>query len=660
MGTVISLLIGIALIGFSFLGAHLFSQFRWAARIGSFVVGLFVIVAASWNSSIIVVPDDQTGHYTRTYLGSSMRDGQIIATGNQQGPNARIWGPGLHVEPLMGLWGNFEMLPVIEIPADHYGVVVAVDGYPLGEDAIAARPLPGTAISASIPVRGNEPSPPPVGTIRNVFDSQSFLTSSEDGGLGGQKGLQSSVLLPGTHRINLYLFSIRVTDARGNLVGYYDSDGYADTSDNIRGLDNTPTVATEVPTGFVGVVRSNIDEGWRNDCDDVREVEQGDLTATLVPVGCKGVWERPLTPGSYFLNPMIYDVTMIDTRAQRFEYSGGYSRCVIPLDVTPTGGIEQGERRCQDVPVSPSAADRAINVISEGWDIPVELRVMGQVTAEQAPAIVAAVGDLSDVEDRIITPMIRSRVRNIGGGRIFAPIDDICSIVDGSEVCESVVFEEDTPHPFMTDHNGNPVILSAGTQAYAYRATRALDFSNQRAALEAEISQAVMSGSTTSGINLLEVTMGEPAVPPELLIAPQRDQIASQLEVTFVQEERAQQARIATEQQRATANQQAELVAAQIYAQTQQQRGNADREYLEALTAGQRAQASVLGEDRVQELRELELRLDFQLAVAQMLVDNPEIVGNIDLPNTVLFGGGGLENSAAILQEALMGSSTPR
>jgi len=641
---------GLALGGFA-------GSYRWAVRAGTTVAGALFFVLGAWTTSIIVVPDDQTGHYTRTYFGNSMRDGQIIALANQQGPNAHIWGPGLHVEPLMGLWGDFEMLPVVTVPADHYGVLVAVDGQPLSEDAIAAPPLPGTAISGSIPARGDEQRPTRATTGQNVFDATAFLTPLAEGGLGGRKGLQSTPLLPGTHRINLYLFNVRITDAGGNLVGYYNSDGYTDDPRDIAGLDRTPTVTTVIPTGFVGVVRSNIDEGWNNNCNQVREVSQGDLTATLVPVGCKGVWERPLTPGSYMINPLIYDITLIETRAQRFEYNGGFERCRIPLDVTPEGEIQQGTRTCQQVPVPSHAADRAINVIAEGWDIPVELRVMAQVTAEQAPAIVAAVGDLNEVEDRIITPMIRSRVRNIGGGRIYAPVDDMCHMEGSTEVCEAVLFERDMPHPYLRDQNDQPVMQSAGTQAYAYRPTRALDFSQNRASIEAEISYAVMNGSTTSGLTILEVTMGDPAVPPELLIAPQRNQVASQLETTFVQEERAQRARIATEQQRATADQQAEVVAAEVYEQTRARRASADRNYLEELAAGQLTQARVLGEDRVQELRELELQLDFQRAIVQdvlgVLRDNPEVLGSINVPEVLLMGSGSTENAATLFGEML-------
>lgn len=641
MFTLILLSIGVILITAGLLFAPMISRSHTnAVRAGLPVVGALVIVMSIWNTLFINVQGDQTGHYVQTYLGETMDDGQIIALNGQQGPSALTWGPGLHFVGLRGLLGDFEMLPTVEIPPGHYGELVAVDGRSLSEDAIAARPLPGTAISASDGLtRPDEPRPPASSGV-NVFDAVQFLTPIEDGGLGGQQGLQATPLLPGTHRINLYLFSVRVTDNRGQLVGYWNRNGYTDDASRVPGLNNAPTVTTVVPTGFVGVVRSNINEGWRSDCSDVREVEQGDLTATLVPVGCKGVWERPLTPGEYLLNPRIYDVILIETRAQRFEYNGGFERCRIPLDVTPEGEIEQGQRTCISIPEPEGASDEAINVIVEGWNIPVELRVMVQVTADQAPGIVAAVGDLDQVEDRIITPMIRSIVRNIGGGAIYAPVP-------------GEVFAEDTVHPFAINHDGSPVVHPAGTQRFAYRPTRALDFSENRTSIETEISASIINGSTTSGINILEVTMGDPAVPPELLIAPQRNQVASQLETTFVQEEAAQRARIATEQQRATADQQAELVSAQIYAQTQLQRGEADRDYAVAFAQGQRAAVSVMGEERAMQLRELELELNFQRDVVQMIVENPEVLSSITLPQTLLIGGNPIENAGTLFGEAM-------
>ena len=56
--------------------------------------------------------------------------------------------------------------------------------------------------------------------------------------------------------------------------------------------------------------------------------------------------------------------------------------------------------------------------------------------------------------------------------------------------------------------------------------------------------------------------------PPELLLARQREQLAGQLKLAFIQEQTAQEQRQKTEQARATANQQSDLVTAQIGVQT--------------------------------------------------------------------------------------------
>ena len=55
-----------------------------------------------------------------------------------------------------------------------------------------------------------------------------------------------------------------------------------------------------------------------------------------------------------------------------------------------------------------------------------------------------------------------------------------------------------------------------------------------------------------------------PAIPPELLVARQRQQLADQLKSTYQRERVAQEQRIAVEKSRSTADQQGELVRAQI------------------------------------------------------------------------------------------------
>ena len=119
----------------------------------------------------------------------------------------------------------------------------------------------------------------------------------------------------------------------------------------------------------------------------------------------------------------------------------------------------------------------------------------------------------------------------------------------------------------------------------------------------------------------------------------------------------AQAKRIETEQARATANEQPRLVEAQIAVQVAKQReaeraalGSAERQFLEELARGQRAQAEVLGQDRVALLQALEKTL-------AALQEKPELVGLVSrlVPHTMVTGGGdgGLSGAAAILSSVL-------
>jgi hypothetical protein len=64
-------------------------------------------------------------------------------------------------------------------------------------------------------------------------------------------------------------------------------------------------------------------------------------------------------------------------------------------------------------------ADRAVFLKVEGWEVPLELRVLVQVTPDNAPIVVASVGDEAEVEHRIIVPAVRSIVRDVTGGGII-------------------------------------------------------------------------------------------------------------------------------------------------------------------------------------------------------------------------------------------------
>ena len=142
--------------------------------------------------------------------------------------------------------------------------------------------------------------------------------------------------------------------------------------------------------------------------------------------------------------------------------------------------------------------------------------------------------------------------------------------------------------------------------------------------------------------------MGEPAIPPELLVATLREQLANQLQATYKKEQDAQRERIKVERERATADQQKELVAAEIRKKaaefTKEQLrllGEGEKLKLLEIARGQEAQALVLGRDAALQLAALEKALE---AAKQ----NDRIV---KVPTVQVIGAqpGSFEGAAAIL-----------
>src|SRR5690606_26680456 len=50
----------------------------------------------------------------------------------------------------------------------------------------------------------------------------------------------------------------------------------------------------------------------------------------------------------------------------------------------------------------------------DGWTVYINCRLSLQVDAEDAPYILSSIGDINKLEDKAITPLLRSFVRNAG------------------------------------------------------------------------------------------------------------------------------------------------------------------------------------------------------------------------------------------------------
>jgi hypothetical protein len=535
---------------------------------GARALGVVAILFAFASTSFVFVPDGHLGHLFRVYGGGSLTDGRIIAVNGENGPQAEVFTPGFHVRPLLNvIYALDTSKEEVTIPQGKIGVLTARDGVPLRSGQAFADPFP--------PKDGYQ-----------MLDALTFLTH------GGQRGPQLSVLTPGKWRINRYLWD--VTEAN----------------------------ATEIKAGYVGVVKSNvyadIDFGTLRSikpekCDILTNTGStvGRLEAPIVPVGCIGVWKESLQPGKYYFPPDAFLITEIDTRAQVWTYAGGYKRGNIALTVDSKGDIVQ-TRTEEDVPVGRDNADRAVFVKMEGWDVPLELRIVAQVSPAEASCVVAGVGTLKDVEDRVVTPSVRAITRDVAGGTY--------------EVTEAKVDESGKP---VLDTDGKPIFVTVN------RPTKVLDLINQRPLIEGEIERRIRPEAQKSCITIREVRLGEPAIPPELLVAVRREQLATQLAKAFIQERAAQEKRIDSEKAKETANQQGTLVRAEIGVQASVQQasvqnalaarneGQGERDKLTAIAAGQKSQVEVLGPEATKQLRQFELTLD---TLAKFANANPQVI----------------------------------
>jgi hypothetical protein len=527
------------------------------------VAGVVCVLFALAATSFVFVPDGHVGHLFRIYGGGSLTNGRIVAADAENGPQAEIFTPGFHARPLLNVIYSVDTSKEeVTIPQGKVGILTARDGAPLRSGQAFADPFPS-------------------GLGYQMLDAVAFLNN------WGQRGPQLTVPTPGKWRVNRYLWDVAEADAK------------------------------EVKAGYVGVVKSNvhadIDFGTLKavkpeNCDVIvsKDVSAGRLDAPIVPVGCIGVWKDSLAPGKYYFPPDAFLITEIDTRAQVWSYAGGYKRSNIALTVDSKGEIVQ-TRTEENVPIDKDNADRAVFVKMEGWDVPLELRVVAQVSPAEASCVVAGVGTLKDVEDRVLTPSIRAITRDVSGGTY--------------EVTETKVDENGKP---ILDNDGKPIFVTIN------RPTKVLDLINQRPLIEGEIERRIRPEAQKSCITIREVRLGEPAIPPELLVAVRREQLATQLAKAFIQERAAQEKRIDSEKAKETANQQGTLVRAEIGVQASVQNalaarneGQGERDKLTAIAAGQKSQVEVLGPEATRQLRQFELTLE---TLAKFANAHPDVI----------------------------------
>lgn len=306
--------------------------------------------------------------------GRPMPRGEILAADDrvdengkfimgEKGPRKDVLKPGLH--PINPRYLKVTEQPAIVIPEGKIGVVIRKTGdvpppgmvlvpqnskyrgiqretLPPGTYYINPLSLKVEQVDATLIQKGQ------VGVVtKKVGDMPppgTILMGADD----PFQGIQREVLQPGMYYINPYEKEVQIVDA------------------------------VVVADGYVGVQIAKTGKP--------KPTEQ--LLATK---GQRGIWDKVLPPGLYYVNPYEFEIIPFDTREQRYEM---------------TKNREQGD----------TEGDDSIHFLSDdGFDINFDLTVLYQVKAEHTPMIVATIGrSIEVVRDKRIRPAARSFARIIG------------------------------------------------------------------------------------------------------------------------------------------------------------------------------------------------------------------------------------------------------
>lgn len=553
-----------------------------------YAIGLIVIVLIA--KSIVIVGGREIAVIERKYFGKKMPQGRVIALANEIGIQARTLGPGLHfLIPFLYVPKKYSFTVITE---NEIGIIESIDGNAIPPGKIFAKVVDGHNSfqdGERFLINNGEKGPqieilppgvyrinPVLFNIRKVpsifIDKGKIgLITSMDGGPiqagrllaqkieghsnfengenflrnGGQKGPQIEVLFPGTYRINTDLFHLEIQNATvvpANNVGL------------ITALDGEPLPEAEYVAKPV--------PGHSDFQNASKFLEAG---------GQRGPQYDVLKPGTYYINPLIFKIELDDVAIvergqvavvvsnvgdEPVEVKNAIAEAAKLDDVKPGSdaykeiekrlnmGIERyvvpkGYRGIQQEVAGPgfyylnrrayivyvvdttnitidwdnaeSTRFDPLKVISrDGFEISVSVKVVIRVRPDQAPYMVAKIGSIENLILHVIHPMIDSSFRN---------------------------------------------------QASS---TSAMNFMQDRQEEQRKAEERAKAELEKYHVECVSVLICQINLPQELMDTQTKKIIAQQQQAMYQDMQKAEQTRIATEKTRAEADQQKNLVEAEI------------------------------------------------------------------------------------------------
>lgn len=503
-------------------GLHFLIPFLYKATKSEFVeigpgsVGLVESIDGSPIAPGKIFGREVAGH-------DAFQDGEaFLQNGGEKGPQIQILPPGKYrINPFLF---SISIEPTVAIPQGKIGLVTAQDGAPIDTGRLLAKRVAGHS---------------------NFENGKNFLEA------GGQKGPQIDILLPGTYRINTELFKIVVTDATvidQGMVGL------------VTALDGVPLPEQEFVAKSVP---------GHSDFQDAQ--------VFLDTGGQRGPQLDVLRPGTYYINPMLFQVSVDSvavvergqvavvvsnvgeepteevkkrlgaSQAARLEGGGVHEIYVVPkgyrgIQEEVAGPGRYYLNRRAFIPYIVDTTNITIDwdegrdtrfdplrVISkDGFTIGVSVKVVVRVRPDQAPYMVAKVGSIDNLIVHVVHPMIDSSFRN---------------------------------------------------QASA---TSAMNFMQDRQDEQKKAEDRARSELEKYHVECVSVLICQIALPQDLMDTQTKKIIAQQEQAQYTEQQKAEQARISTEKTRAEADQQQVLVASEINVKVAEQNRQATIKSAEA------------------------------------------------------------------------------
>jgi hypothetical protein len=381
-----------------------------------------------------LIRDNEVGLVTKNMFGATMSPGQIIALHGEVGVQADTLVPGLYWR--MPIVFSVRKASVVEIPPGQVGVVGSIEGKP-----IPAGRLLGDVVECN-----------------GFQDAKAFVQA------GGCKGPQVGILLPGTHRINRAMFTVKVSPAvviPGDKIGILTAqDGiplsaeymiapapaantqhFADgnafiVSGGHRGIQletlqpgeyyinpllfevQSENVA-QVPPGYVAVIISSVGKELEKRAippgislaPSLQQPNVEDVEVVLITDETqRGILKSPVTAGKYNLNTRGYKAVLVPTSAVTIDWAASSGNKETDIATQSQTGKASGEKSTEFYKFS------QLKVTSQdGFGLEVDVRLIIRIPPANASAVIARFGTVANLIEQVAHPLIDSSFRNAAG-----------------------------------------------------------------------------------------------------------------------------------------------------------------------------------------------------------------------------------------------------